>query len=124
MGYNNACTDVNCEDQRTRAAIYTYSRLAREFLQPLPLDDMQQGDALVTGGGKVFYKKGAVYAIYLPSGGTAQLNLTGETGPFRVRFYDVTNGTFGAPATVTGGGMVSLGTPPFTGDVAALVEKM
>jgi hypothetical protein len=123
-GYNNVCDDVKCENLRLKAMIFQYSRVAREFLIPLPLDEMAAGDNLVGGGAKVWFKKGAVYAIYLPTGGSAHLNLTGDSGPFRMRFYNVIDGTYGPAMMVAGGGMVSLAAPPFPGDVAVLLERM
>jgi hypothetical protein len=35
---------------------------------------------------------GAVYAVYLPIGGTATVDLSGETGTWGLRWYDVTQG--------------------------------
>ncbi|MBC8133041.1 MAG: hypothetical protein H7X95_08680, partial [Deltaproteobacteria bacterium] len=124
MGYGNTCTDVNCENLRSRDQIFKFAKYAREFLQRLPLDDMQPADTLVSGGGKVLRKVGAVYAVYLPTGGSATLNLAGETGAFQVRFFNVLTGVYGPTTMVNGGGSVSLGTPPFAGDVAVVVEKM
>ncbi|MBC8131763.1 MAG: DUF5060 domain-containing protein, partial [Deltaproteobacteria bacterium] len=106
MGYGNTCTDVNCENLRSRDQMFKFSRYAREFLQRLPLNEMQPADTLVNSSGRVLRKVGAVYAVYLPNGGNAMLNLAGETGPFQVRFFNVLTGMYGPTSTVTGGAMV------------------
>lgn len=122
-GYQNTCGDLLCEDLRAKAMIFQYSACRAR----VPAAASAQRDGCrrqpLSPGGKIWFKKAAVYAAYLPNGGTAQLNLTGETGAFRVRFDDVVNGTYSPTTMVTGGEMVSLGVPPFPGDVAVLVER-
>ncbi|MHC4720548.1 MAG: putative collagen-binding domain-containing protein [Planctomycetota bacterium] len=56
---------------------------------------------------------GKVYAVYLPEGGTTQLNLA--EGTYIVQWYNPRTGgklQNGSVAEVTGPGMVSLGNPP------------
>jgi hypothetical protein len=53
--------------------------------------------------------------VYLPGGGTTDLDLGGTTGQFGVRWFDPRNGGTlkrGSVAGVTGGSRVALGTPP------------
>ena len=62
-----------------------------------------------------FAKPGEVYLVYLPSGGSADLDLTGATGQFNVSWFDPRNG--GAPkrgsvASVAAGRKASLGAAP------------
>jgi hypothetical protein len=55
------------------------------------------------------------YVIYLKSGGTTNLNLTGAPGSYSVRWFDPRNGGAlqqGSVAAVNGGGNVSLGSAP------------
>ena len=39
-----------------------------------------------------FAKAGEIYLVYLPNGGTAELDLTGVTGQFNVSWFDPRNG--------------------------------
>jgi hypothetical protein len=53
--------------------------------------------------------------VYLPSGGTTDLDLSGTTGQFAVRWFDPRNGGAlkrGSIEGVTGGGRAALGAPP------------
>jgi hypothetical protein len=77
----------------------------------------------------VFAERGEVYAVYLPDGGTAELDLTGTTGRFEVRWYDPRFGgelQAGSVKTVGGGGKRALGLPPQEPekDWAVLVRRM
>ena len=62
-----------------------------------------------------FAKTGEVYVVYLPEGGTTNLDLSGVPGNFSVSWYDPRSGgdlQKGSVATVQGGRIVPLGTPP------------
>ena len=62
-----------------------------------------------------FAKPGEVYLVYLPQGGSADLDLGGVTGPLNVSWFDPRNGGAlkrASVATVTGGRKVGLGMPP------------
>jgi hypothetical protein len=115
--------DMRCEDFRTRADMWQYTWVARQFVEALPLPDMEPDDSLLSVEGQVLYQAGVVYAVYLPSGGSASLDLSAESGDFQLRWYDVEDGQYGTPSTVTAGGSVDLGAPDFSGDVAAVLEK-
>ncbi len=115
--------DLRCEDFRTRADIWEYSRYARRFMEDhLPFWEMEPADSLVSGAAshfdgslpEVFAKADDTYAIYLPvSVGTATLDLTGATGTFQQRWYNPRTGLFeGSPQSVSGGSVVSLGSAP------------
>jgi len=100
-------------------------RRARSFLESLPFWDMEPENSLLVGGTGnryCFRKTGDVYAIYLEEGSSISLDLTGQSGTFEVQWYDPRNGVFQIGGTVQGGGIVSLGALPFTGDVAAVVK--
>jgi hypothetical protein len=63
----------------------------------------------------VFARRGDVYAVYLPDGGTAELDLTDAPGAFDVHWYDPRFGgdlQEGTVGTVTGGAPRSLGLAP------------
>jgi hypothetical protein len=123
FGYQTGCSDVNCEDFRSRSLMYQFTWVARQFVERLPVHEMQPADALLRTGGQVFHKKGAVYALYLPNGGAASLDLSGDTGAFKTRFYSVIDGKWADGPQVTAGGLVSLPAAPFPGDVAVVLER-
>jgi hypothetical protein len=73
-------------------------------------------------------KSGEVYLVYLPSGGTTELDMSGASGTFLVRWFDPRNGgdlREGSVPHVQAGGQVALGTPPEEPeqDWAILVSK-
>jgi hypothetical protein len=62
-----------------------------------------------------FAKSGEIYLVYLPNGGSADLDLGGGTGQFNVSWFDPRNGGAmkkGSVAAVTGGKKVALGAAP------------
>jgi hypothetical protein len=129
FGYSHPHNDLNCEDWRARDRMWDQTRYALEFFGKIPFDDMQSTDAL-TGASTDFVlsKPGETYAIYLPSGGTTDLDLGSSTQTFRVQWYDPRNGgalQTGSVASVAGPGKVGLGTAPTdsTQDWAILVTR-
>jgi hypothetical protein len=86
----------------------------------VPLVEMKNVDELVGNPNRentryCFAKAGELYLVYLPAGGTSDLDLTGVTGQFSVNWFDPRNGGAlkrGTPASVKGGAAVSLGAPP------------
>lgn len=129
FGYSYAHHDLTCEDWRSRDAMWDQTRIALEFFQQhLPFHRMRHADALTSATNDyVFASPGEVYAVYLPTGGTTQLDLGSCTGTFSVRWYNPRTGgalQTGSTASITGPGQVSLGQPPSEGsqDWAALVR--
>ena len=62
-----------------------------------------------------FAKRGELYLVYLPKGGTAELDLSGATGPFTVSWLDPRRRgplQAGSVKEVRGGGKAGIGTPP------------
>ncbi len=122
FGYTLPENDLKCEDFRSRDKSWDYCRIALEFFKnhKIPFWDMRNADALV-GNPKndnsryCFAKLGEIYLVYLPSGGASELDLSGATGAFDVKWFDpreggpLQNGTLSA---VHGGKLVSLGMPP------------
>jgi len=113
--------DVSTENLRPREQMWKLSTLAIDcFQRYLPFEDMINADLLTPlGDDYVLAKTGEVYAIYLPNGGSAQLNLLGVSGSFEVKWFnprDVGNTTLilerGSVTSVSGGGSVSIGNPP------------
>ena len=113
--------DVDVEDFRTREDMWDQMWYARSFMeqnlpfwQMNPMDSLLTGESTSYGGGEVFGLQSGVYAVYLPSGSpSGTLNLSGAAGQYTKRWYNPRTGAFeGSTTTVSGGGNVSLGTPP------------
>jgi hypothetical protein len=88
---------------------------------------MNPDNDLVTSG-FCLANPGNEYVIYLPNGGTTELDLTEYGADFSVQWYDPRNGgglTNGSVASVTGGGSVNLGSAPdsTTDDWVILVRR-
>ncbi len=123
FGYGHPHTDLTCEDWRTRDNMWNLTRHALAFFQThLPFTEMVPSDGL-TSSGWCLAKPGQVYAVYLPNGGAANLQV--GTGTYTVQWYNPRAGGAlqnGSVASVTGPGSVSIGTPPGTNDWVALVK--
>lgn len=109
--------DLNCEDFRTRDHLFDLMRYAHEFFtRYLPFHRMRHRDELTPPAGDyVFAREGEIYAVYLPDGGTTELDLRGASGTFEVKWYDPRFGgdlQDGTVRTVQGGGLRGLGMPP------------
>ena len=109
--------DLSSEDWTTRDNVWNLTRYALEFFQNhLPFVEMKSNNSLATNANSyVFAKEGEVYAVYLKNGGSTSLNLSGASGTLSVKWYDPRNGgglLNGSVTEVTGGGTVSIGSPP------------
>ena len=84
---------------------------ARAFMEALPFWEMQPANELVKSG-KAFClaKPGAAYGLYLPAGGTIEVELTRD-GSYDFAWWDPTNGRDGR---FLPGGTVSAGLRRFT----------
>jgi hypothetical protein len=107
---------------RSRDKSWNYCRIALDFFRERkpPFWQTTNADALI-GNAKndnsryCLAKPGSVYLIYLPTGGTAEIDLSGVWGTFIVRWFDPRSGgplQAGSVAKVSGGGKTALGTPP------------
>ena len=135
FGYQLPQNDILCEDFRSRERSWEYARIALEFFnQHVPFAEMANADALVgnpdhIGKGRYgFAKPGEVYLVYLPDGGSVDLDLADASGPFRVQWFDPRRGgplVDGDVRTVSGGSKVTLGPPPSDPgeDWAVLIRK-
>jgi hypothetical protein len=107
--------------------MYTQTRYATDFFRShLPFTDMKHNDALTSSPSDyVLAKPGQVYAVYLPAGGTTDLNLSGVSGNFAVQWFDPASGgalRAGSVASIAGGGSRNIGHAPFTGDAVAVIK--
>ncbi len=122
FGYQLPHNDLNAEDFRSRAASWADARRGRRFFEEnsIPFWAMDNADELVGNPQRkntvyCFAQPGQVYVVYLPNGGTVELDLRAAQGQFEVRWFDPrTEGpAAGIPAgSVRGGDKVKLGPPP------------
>ncbi len=121
--------DINCEDWRSRDRLWDQSRYALDFFhRHLPFWQMEPANELATGApdARVLAKSDELFAVYLPRGGNASLQL--GRGTYTVRWYNPRAGggiQAGSVASVEGPGIRSLGAPPADPqkDWAALVKR-
>jgi hypothetical protein len=112
FGYTLPENDLQLEDFRSREKSWDYARFAVDFFRPLPFQDMVSADELVDNGAWCLAKAGSAYVVYLPSGGTTSLDLSGAQGNFRGRWFNPRTGKIAGGRGVQGGGKVRLGPPP------------
>lgn len=122
FGYKLPQNDLTCQDWRSRDRSWDYGRIALEFFhsQRIPFWEMRNANALVgnpTNDTSKFClaKPGELYLVYLPRGGTTELDLSGAPGAFHVRWFNPRAGgplLAGSVAHVQGGSRVHLGPPP------------
>lgn len=130
FGYKYPHGDLNCEDWRSRDALWDQTRIALDFFRDyLSLQEMKSSDALVLGEGYCLSKPNDVYAVYFPHGSIAPLNLRGAEGDFNIWWYDpLTGGALqqGTLVQCNAGVVVHPGYPPETEegkDWACLITK-
>lgn len=122
FGYQLAENDLVCQDFRSRDKSWDYCRIALDFFrtEKIPFADMTSSDALI-GNLKndnskfCFAQAGKVYLVYLPSGGTSELDLSAAKGSFSVKWFNPRTGGAlrdGSVKSVVGGGKVALGNSP------------
>jgi len=129
FGYRFADNDLNCEDWRSRQAMWEQTRYAMQFFQQyLPFAEMRPGDELLAGGrGWCLALPGKLCAVYLPEGGSAELRI--DSGTYALKWYDPRRGGAlldGSVARLSGPGTRGLGLPPRdrNEDWAVLVERV
>jgi hypothetical protein len=86
--------------------------------------DSLVGNAESTNSRYCFAKKGELYLVYLPTGGSTQLNLVDTQRKFTVSWFNPRTGgslVDGSVKSVDGGREVSLGDPPSDRDEDWLV---
>ncbi|MEZ5328747.1 MAG: DUF5060 domain-containing protein [Verrucomicrobiales bacterium] len=122
FGYQLPQNDLVCQDYRSRDRSWDYCRMALNFFNDnaVPFWDMANADALIGNASNdnskyCLAKTGELYLVYLPKGGTTELNLTGVEDDFEVHWFNPRSG--GTPATgsvptVQGGSNVNLGDAP------------
>lgn len=83
FGYRFPQNDLNCEDYRSRARSWAYCKIATDFFYDhgIPFWEMVPSNELVgnpkhTNQAYCLAKPGEVYVIFLPEGGSGQLDLS------------------------------------------------
>ena len=122
FGYGLPDNDLVAENFRSRDKSWDYGRIAIDFFhsQNVPFWEMSNVDGLVgneqhDNSRYAFAKANDVYLVYLPTGGTTSLDLSGASGEFGVDWFDPRNGGVlrkGSVASVRGGAPAALGRPP------------
>ena len=122
FGYSLPDNDLTLENFRSRDKSWDYARIALDFFrsQRIPFWEMSNADLLVGNSTNdnstfCFAKPGELYLVYLPQGGSADLDLGGITGTLNVSWFDPRSGGAlkrGSVAAVMGGRKAGLGTPP------------
>ncbi|MCA9064499.1 MAG: DUF5060 domain-containing protein [Planctomycetaceae bacterium] len=122
FGYQFDENDIRCEDWRSRDQSWDYCRIAIDFFHSsrIPFWMMSSQDELVGNPNHdnsryCLAAKGRCYLVYLPSGGTCTLDLSGDSTEFQIAWFNPRDGGELRTGTITriqGGRMVSLGPPP------------
>jgi hypothetical protein len=122
FGYTLPANDLLCEDWRSRDRSWDYCRIALAFFREhrIPFWEMRNADELIgnprnDNSRYCLAKAGEAYLVYLPTGGTSELDLSDASSGFTVKWFDPRTGgplREGSIQSVEGGGSVSLGQPP------------
>ena len=138
-GYQTGCGDLRCQDHRTRASKWADARIALDFMEEYvgaQALSMTASDALLTTNGVqsndhyLFADEGEIYVAFAPTDAAGQqLNLSGQSGVFEVRWYDPLSGGLlqtGSTPSVSGGGVRNLGAPPSNpgGEWVILIRRL
>jgi hypothetical protein len=114
--------DQNVSDFREYESALEYTKHARAFFDAFAYWECEpQNDLLSNGDGYVLADVGETYAVYLPDGDDVDLDLTNDT--YEYTWFDPENGDWRDSGTVGGGSSTDLGSPPFGGDAAILLER-
>lgn len=118
FGYKMLQNDLTAEDLRSRDRTWDYCRIALKFFLDLNVDLNSLGcnDPLVgteqgANGNWCLADPGSLYVVYLPEGGKAEIDLSGDNTTYDVTWFNPRDGSTGSGTTqsVKGGKKVSLG---------------
>lgn len=131
FGYKLPENDLLCEDFRSRDQSWDYCRIALDFFreQKIPFADMSNANALI-GNSKddnskfYFAKAGELYLVYLPNGGSTDLDLSAAKGMFSVAWFNPREGGALKPSdTQFEGGAKTKLTSPDESDWLGVIRK-
>ncbi|WP_299256062.1 DUF5060 domain-containing protein [uncultured Aquimarina sp.] len=93
-GYTDDDGDINGNDHRKRGNKYKEGGYALDFfnnyLQPYMTEMVSADEVTSSGNDYVFAKSGEVYAVYLPNGGSTNIDL--PSGTWQVQWYNPRSG--------------------------------
>lgn len=121
FGYALPENDLVCEDFRSRDKSWDFCRIALEFFpaNKVPFWEMTNADALI-GNARNDNSKyclanaGQIYLVYLPQGGSTELDLSAFQGDFTVQWFNPRTGGAlrdGSVKVIRGGARASIGQP-------------
>jgi hypothetical protein len=122
--YFGSNSDLECQDFRTRSNIWKFTRNAFDFFTTCAPDvfmDLSNGDTLTSAAddyclASVTRWSGilAPYFIYLPHGGTTNINLShlGTTDTFNTYWFNPRTGVYTVGGRIIGGLVAAIGDPP------------
>ena len=130
FGYALPENDLICEDWRSRDRSWDYCRIALDFFrdEKIPFQDMSNADELIgnakNGNDKFcLAKAGELYLVYLPSGGSTELDLSAMNSEATVQWFNPREGgDLSAPTPLETGPSVTLRAPDEE-DWLAVVRK-
>ncbi len=118
-GYQTGCSDLDCQDHRTRQTKWDDARHALKFFDDhlqAYLTDMESNDGLTSSNSDfVFAKANEVYAIYLPNGGSTNINLGSNSNQYTIKWYNPRSGgnlQNGSKLGVAASTSANIGNPP------------
>ncbi|WP_298314197.1 DUF5060 domain-containing protein [uncultured Aquimarina sp.] len=118
-GYQTGETDLTAQNHRSRDVKYSHASHALNFFESYLqeyLVDMVSSDGITSANDYVLAKPGEVYAIYLPDGGSTNIDL--PSGTWQVQWYNPRSGGSLSAATAVSNTISA----PDTNDWVALVK--
>lgn len=120
FGYRYPHNDLNLEDWRSRDKLWDITRHALHFFQEyLPFAEMENRNALTSSRADYcLAKDNEVYAVYLPDGGTTNIDISETRARYLIQWYNPREGgelQKGSVERVSNGETVNIGLPP--GDI-------
>ena len=121
FGYTLPQNDLGCQDWRSRDESWKYAGIALDFFnQHIPFWEMKNQNDLIgnpenTNEKYCLAKPGEMYLVYLPSGGTTDLNLENLNHSYSIRWFNPrTRGELkkGSIENIKGPGKINIGLPP------------
>lgn len=97
FGYGHDNSDLTCQDFRSRANMWRQSLYALDFFRKfgVPFQSMSNANNRISNGNWCLAERdnGSTLVLYLPSGGTAAIDLSGlSSETYDLKWYDPRNG--------------------------------
>lgn len=120
FGYRLPQNDLLCEDYRSRDQSWDYCRIALQFFNEhqIPFWEMESSDELLVdmipgvNDQFCFAKENTIYLVFIPRGGTAQLDLSKAEGTYEIKWFNPRIGgplQDGSAKQLEGSGIADLG---------------